>query len=474
MKKFLRVLRALCLVTVLGVSCLTLTSCDEEDSAHTITFYSSMGDKLLETLEVAKKDFAKKFPGWQIKVVNPGNGYDGTRSAIIGDLQANSQPDLAYCYPDHVAQYLETGKVTNIAKFINSTETLTANVLQGEEWVSKTFDNEIIGYTEDEIADFVEGYYNEGFATNYANYDKYGYAATDMLTVPFQKSTEILYYNADALHELKVEVPTTWDELWDVCRLAKKKWPKCIPLGYDSESNWFITMCEQNGWDYTSAQEPHYLFDNDNTEAWLTQLREYYKEGLFTTSEIYGGYSSNLFKNGYQTGSVFSIGSSGGASYQNPGKKFKYGVAPLPGSVVNAETGEVNAAAISQGPSLVMFKTAAENADEKELMTWEFVKILLDPVFQAKFAGKTGYMPARKSSYETDFYVDLFENNPDDIIVRTVLCAKDTVESQFTSPAFKGSSTARTQVGTVIIYVAMGQKTADVALRDAAKKCGVK
>jgi multiple sugar transport system substrate-binding protein len=287
--------------------------------------------------------------------------------------------------------------------------------------------------------------------------------------VPFQKSTEILYYNADALHELKVEVPTTWDELWDVCRLAKKKWPKCIPLGYDSESNWFITMCEQNGWGYTSAQNPHYLFNNAQTQAWLTELNGYFNEGLFTTQEIYGAYSSNLFTKGAETGSILSIGSSGGASYQDPGTKFDWGVAPIPGSKL--ADGTVVKKAISQGPSLVMFETSATNADEKQLMTWEFVKFLLDPQYQCKFAGTSGYMPARISAYEVPYYQELLEDTTN-IVVATVLCAKTMTDNYYTSPAFVGSSTARTQVGAALQYAVMGTKSATAALADAAKKCG--
>ena len=364
MKNILRVLKTICLATVLGVACLSLTSCDEKDSAHTITFYTSMGDKLLNTLEVAKKEFAEKFPGWQVEVVNPGGGYDGTRSAIVGDLQANSQPDLAYCYADHVAQYLVTSKVTNMANYINNSNKLTVNVKEGDDYVSKTYD-EIVGYTAEEVADFVEGYYKEGFASNYANYSTYGYSENDILTVPFQKSTEILYYNAEALIELgyyeekdgkKIATPpATWDELWEICRAAKAKWPNSTPMGYDSESNWFITMCEQNGWGYTSASEPHYLFNNAEAQAWLGELNSYFNEKLFTTQEIYGAYSSNLFTKGAETGSILSIGSSGGASYQDPGTKFKWGVAPIPGSV--QEDGSVVRKAISQGPSLCLFKS---------------------------------------------------------------------------------------------------------------------
>lgn len=473
MKNIAKILRTLCLVMVLSVAGLSLTACDEEeeiDAAHTIYFYNTMGTALQDALKASIAEFEEKFPGWTVKAPQIG-GYDEVRSSIITDLQGGTQPDLAYCYSDHVAQYLVTGKVVNMNKFINSTEKLTANVLSGEEWVSKQYD-EVIGYNATEVADFVKGYYEEGYAENYANYAKYGYAAKDMLTLPFQKSTEVLYYNADALKALGKEVPTTWDELWDVCAAAKAKWPTVTPLGYDSESNWFITMCEQNGWGYTSAEEGnHYLFKNAETTAWLTKLADYYNKGYFTTQEIYGSYSSNLFVKGVEeSGTIFSIGSSGGASYQAT-DAFEWGVAPIPGSKL--ADGTVSNKAISQGPSLVMFETSAENATEKQLMTWEYVKILLDPEYQMKFAGVSGYMPARMSTYEIPSYQEQLEDSSN-IVAVTVLVAKAMAEQDiyFTSPAFVGSSTARDQVGVALRYVVTGSKSAEAALTEAARKCG--
>lgn len=495
MKNIAKILRTLCLVMVLSVAGLTLTACDEEeqiDAAHTIFFYNTMGTNLQEPLKASIKEFEEKFPGWTVKAPQIG-GYDEVRSSIISDLQGGTQPDLAYCYADHVAQYLVTGKVVNMNKYINNTNNLNVNVLvdaENGEWGSKEYG--VIGYTAEEVADFVPGYYAEGLATNYSNYEKYGYTAEDMLTLPFQKSTEVLYYNADALIELghfkevtiegvaqpvKVATPpTTWDELWEICEEAKEKgktdprWSKVTPLGYDSESNWFITMCEQNGWGYTSADSSnHYLFNNEKTAAWLDQLADYYNKGYFTTQEIYGSYSSNLFVKGIEEGgTIFSIGSSGGASYQAT-EKFEWGVAPLPGSKLEDNT--INNAAISQGPSLVMFDTSAENAAEKQLMTWEYVKILLSPKYQYKFAGVSGYMPARLSTYDDPDYIkDLADE--DNIAAVTCLVAKSMTDRYFTSPAFVGSSTARDQVGVALRYVITGSKTATAALTEAARKCG--
>ena len=42
----------------------------------------------------------------------------------------------------------------------------------------------------------------------------------------------------------------------------------------------------------------------------------------------------------------------------------------------------------------------------------------------------------------------------------------------FTSPAFIGSSTARTQVGNVVLYTLKGSKSAEKALQDALANCG--
>jgi multiple sugar transport system substrate-binding protein len=90
-----------------------------------------------------------------------------------------------------------------------------------------------------------------------------------MYTLPLSKSTEVLYYDATFFAANGLTVPTTWDEMEATCAALKALDPNCIPLGYDSESNWFITMCEQLNSDYTTAKgddpEDHFLFNNEAT-----------------------------------------------------------------------------------------------------------------------------------------------------------------------------------------------------------------
>lgn len=491
MSKIRKSFKVLIMVLVLFVSVFAATACGKEDKSKTIVFYHTMGDSLQSVLQTAVSKFEAKFPGWKVEHSQIG-GYDDVKSAIVADLQGQTQPNLAYCYADHVAQYLTTKKVIDFSKYINNTDEIdvvkTNYVMEDGEYKLDEDGNKIVegtetvkekvGYTAEEVADFVTGYYNEGFATNYANYTKYGYADTAILTVPFVKSTELLYYNKTALKaagivdgEGKPKVPETWDELWADAAIIKAKYPNSTPVGYDSEANWFITMCEQNGWGYTSASEPYYLFDNAGAKGWLETLVDYYDRGLVTTQTDYKAYTSNLFKKGAETGATFCIGSSGGANHQLPDNNaFEWGIAKIPGSKMADDS--IVYKSISQGPSLCMFYEDSENAEQKALMTWEFVKCLLEPEFLASFSIASGYNPPRKSVFEIPAYEKHL--NGTSITAAAANVASTMSNDFFTSPAFVGSSTARTQVGNVLVYSMTGQKTAEKALKDAYTNCGGK
>ena len=469
MNKQLRKLAVLILAILTG---LLLVGCSKEtetvtDYEHTIVFYSTQGDALQKVTQNAIDAFEAKYPGWTVYHTQVG-GYDDVKKKIISDLGGKLQPDLAYCYADHVAQYIETQKVVDMSLLINAGEK-TIHV-KGEDGAYSQELTVQLGYTAEEIADFVPGYYKEGYASNYAEYEKNGYASDSMLTMPFVKSTELLYYNKSALDALGLQPAQTWDELWQQAELIHKKWPTATPLGYDSEANWFITMCEQNGWGYTQAANPHYLFKNADTQAWLEQLADYYDKGYITTQAESGAYTSNLFVKGVEDGGiVYCIGSSGGASYQQT-SKFEWGITRIPYSTTEKE-GVNNKAVISQGPSLVMFKTdRSSNVEEKEVMTFLFMKELLDPTFQAAFSIAAGYNPCRQSAYDVPAYVKHLQGTTATAIACVV--AKTLNDDFYTSPAFVGSSEARTQVGNALVFALTGEKEAAKALADAYKNCG--
>ncbi|MBQ9114996.1 MAG: extracellular solute-binding protein, partial [Clostridia bacterium] len=252
----------------------------------------------------------------------------------------------------------------------------------------------------------------------------------------------------------------------------------CIPLGYDSEANWFITMCEQYGSPYTSAEEGnHFLFNNDTNKSFVKMFREWHKKGYVTTQEIYGGYTSGLFVEQVETNSYMSIGSSAGATLQRPAKDeatnsypFEVGITTIP------QVNPSNPKVISQGPSLCIF--GKENPQEV-IASWLFVKFLTTTVgFQAEFSMASGYVPVIKSVGDNQVYANyLNKANGGEYIA--ALSAKVCLEQEsayYTSPAFNGSSKARDEVGNLMIKC-LTENTNDVdalinqAFIDAVDEC---
>ena len=395
----------------------------------TIKFYHTMGENLRTVLDAYIVEFNKIYPNITIQHEQVGS-YDDVRNQISKEIPAGLQPNIAYCYPDHVALY-------NIAKAVQTLDTLIASTATVTRADGTT---ETIGLTAEQLADFIPGYYNEGKQ----------FGDDKMYSMPFSKSTEVLYYNKTFFDKHNLKVPTTWDEMEAVMKQIVAIDPTAIPLGYDSESNWFITMCEQMGSDYTSATGEHFLFDNETNRNFIKRFREWYQAGYVTTQEILGSYTSSLFTTTDVIKSYMSIGSSAGATHQRPAKvngayPFEVGIAPIP--QIDASKPKV----ISQGPSVTILK---DDNPQEVLASWLFVKYLTTSVdFQAEFSMASGYVPVLKSVGEHPVYKAEFldlANGGEYIAALSAKVCLTQADAYYTSPAFNGSSKARTQVGTLL------------------------
>ena len=415
-----------------------------------------MGSNLTAVLDTYIAEFNKLYPNIHVEYTSVGN-YDDVRDQVSTEITVGTQPNIAYCYPDHVALYNLAQVVATLDNLIASQETVTR--ADGT--------TEILGLTDEQKADFIEGYYNEGM--------QFGDGL--MYTMPLSKSTEVLYYNKTFFDENGLTVPTTWEEMEAVCAKIKEIDPNSIPLGYDSEANWFITMCEQYGSPYTSATGDHFLFNNEQNRAFVKMFREWYQKGYLTTQTLYGAYTSGLFVSTTETKSYMSIGSSAGATYQRPAANadgtypFEVGIATIP------QVSEDNRKVISQGPSVCIF----EKANPQEVVaSWLFVKFLTTNVnFQAEFSMASGYVPVLKSVSDNEVYA-AFLDSADGGDYISALSAKVCLEQEdayYTSPAFNGSSTARDQVGMLLAKCLTADDGGDVdamlesAFQDAVDEC---
>ena len=449
MKKLISILLVLTCLFGLSAANADDFSAGYDGSDVTITFYHTMGANLTAVLDQYIAEFNTLYPNIHVEYSSEG-GYDDVRDKVSTQITVGAQPNIAYCYPDHVALY-------NLAMAVQTLDELIAS-----ETVMTRADGttETLGLTAEQKADFIEGYYNEGAQLGDGL----------MYTMPISKSTEVLYYNKTFFDANGLTVPTTWDELEAVCAKIKEIDPMSIPLGYDSEANWFITMTEQYASPYTSATEPHFLFDNETNRAFIKKFREWYEKGYLTTQTLYGAYTSGLFVSTNEVKSYMSIGSSAGAVHQRPAigadgnYPFEVGIASIP------QVSQDNRKVISQGPSVCIFK---KSNPQEVIASWLLVKYLTTTVeFQAEFSMASGYVPVLKSVSENPFYAE-FLANADGGNYISALAAKvclEQADAYYTSPAFNGSSEARSQVGDLLCACLTGVGDADAVIEDAFEK----
>lgn len=430
-----------------------------DGSAVTIKFYHTMSTtNLTPVLDQYITSFNEIYPNITVEYTSVGS-YDDVRNQIKTEIAIGNQPNLAYCYPDHVALYNKAKAVISLDNLINS------QVSDGKDG--------IIGLTQAQKDDFIEAYYNEGKQ----------FADGRMYTLPFSKSTEVLYYNKTFFTANNLSVPDHWFSTGDddktsleyVCQAIKTIDPNSTPLGYDSSANWFITMCEQLEIPYTSATGDHFLFNNADAKAFVNKFKDWSKKGYVTTQKLLGTYTSSIFKetDPSKQKSYMSIGSSAGATHQRPDKvggnyPFDVGIAEIPQANANHKR------VISQGPSVCIFR----NSDPQKVMaSWLFLKYLTTSVeFQAEFSLASGYVPVLKSVKQNETFAEKLEarNGGDNISSLSAYVCMEQVANYFTSPAFVGSSEARDQVGGIIdamLADITDKKNIDTVFADAITEC---
>jgi len=426
----------------------TSSNSDKNQSQKvTVTFWHTMGKTNQELLQTMIKAFNDKYPDIEIKESSAAGGYEDLQTLILKNVSTHNLPTMAFCYPDHVAQYLESGNggiVTDLQDFINDPE-LGFKVEEGSH-------KNDAGKTLSGVDDFVPTFWEEG-----CNYQKSG-----VYSVPFAKSTEALFYNKDVFDANGWEVPKTWDQMWALCQTIRETYSEdevVAPLGYDSDSNLFISLCQQMGIPYTSATGDHYLFDNPQAKAMVRDLKTKYDKKYFITKGSSGNntYTSSKFTSGEI---LMSIGSTGGTQY-NGTQNFEVGVAEVPAYDLNSP------AIISQGPSICIFNDASK---EEQRAAWQFYKFISSAENSTKYAVSTGYQPVRLSSYETETYKD-FSHETTNLMNKVASLSSSLLDSYFNSPVFVGSATARKEVGSLVTSVLLGSKSVDDAFTQALSNC---
>jgi hypothetical protein len=235
----------------------------------------------------------------------------------------------------------------------------------------------------------------------------------------------------------------------------------------------------QRGIDYTTADatgSSHFLFvgsDGNPLPALQSFATEVYNlttndDGILVTQGSYGSYASDLFK---KNKVMFTVGSTGGSAYNEPNGTFQCGIVAVPCYHGIKKY-------IMQGPSLCFFNT---KDTAKEKATWEFYsKYISDASMNAALALENSYDPVKTASYSTDNYkewtalgLDASGNENIDAALqyRIPNLTKTLKDNYMTSPVFIGSSTARTEIGSIISYTKENNGDISKAIKTAYQNC---
>ena len=417
-----------------------------------ITFWHTMGKSTGQTaLNSIITEFNKIYP--HIKVTNTQQGgYDELNEAINNNISTGNLPTMAYCYEDHVAGYIDHNAVLDMTPYINDETYGLGKNPTGYDLGDKGVD------------DMISGYWKAGSS----------YATAGTYSLPWSKSTEVLFYNKKVFDDKGWNVPSTWDELWDLCATIKADPDYAADdkycLGWDSDANLLITSFAQKGLPYTTAtpegSNSHFTFNTAENKALVSELKGYYDKKYFCTkgTTANNSYTSTLFT----AGTVLMTVSSTGGTSRCYTENFTTGVAGIPQYDLN------NKKMISQGPSVTFFKKGSTKA--QRTAAWLFYKFATNTLNSANFVADQGYSPVRNSSYSAAPLTDQEEWTASKALVGTVYnyigdADNGYTTGQFTSPAFKGSSTGRTEMDGLLSAVLLGTKTVDKAFDDAMSNC---
>lgn len=416
----------------------------DDSQDYTVTFWHAMGEINQTLLQTWIDDFEALYPNIDVVEVATSVGdYTGLANAVSLSIAAGDEPDIVQSYPDHVARYASANAPLALNDFIS---------------------NPNFGFTEAEQADFLPGLWAEG-----SSYDLEG----TFLSLPFTKSSEAFFYRVDYFEEKGYDVPTTWDEVFEIAEQIKEDEPTAIPFGYDSDENLFITASEQYPAAYTGLSKTtneetgvetlkgEVLFNNEDSYEMAEYFKDKVDRGLMATRTLSGAYASDAMKAGDTT--YMYVGSTGGTKYAYDGMAdddvfyedgYRVGVSTVPAF------SDDNKAQIQQGPNINLFR---KDDEQQMIASWLFAKYLVSPEVTAELGVKTGYAPVRTSAYETDIWTDYvagIETNPttmEDAIAKLIKESIELFENNgeifFTSAVFNLSSKTRSEVGNLLVKI---------------------
>ena len=351
-----------------------------------ITFWHAMNGEQEKALQKLTKEFTDKNTNIKITLQNQ-SSYPDLQQKITATLASPKDlPTITQAYPDWMINAVQDNLLVDLEAYINNDKL--------------KFDN-----YDDILPSFRESSKIDGKI--------YG--------IPFNKSTEVIWYNKTLFDELNIKPPTSYEELTKVAKEIKDK-KGIVGAGFDSLNTYYTTFLKREG----VVFDPKF---NPTSEASVKAVN-YYLDG------IKGGYFRIAGTDKYLSGPFANetvamyIGSNAGETFvkQGVGDKFEVGVAPYPSKP-----------SLQQGTDVYMFSSATS---EQRTAAYEYLKFMTTKESQITWAKETGYIPVRKSAIDSEEY-----KNSGSLIAPIL---SEATNDLYTNPILSGADSAFRESGNVL------------------------
>lgn len=351
-----------------------------------ITFWHAMNGEQEKALQKLTKEFTDKNTNIKVTLQNQ-SSYPDLQQKITATLASPKDlPTITQAYPDWMLNAVQDNLLVDLGAYINNDKL--------------KFDN-----YDDILSSFRESSKIDGKI--------YG--------IPFNKSTEVIWYNKTLFDELNIKPPTSYEELTKVAKEIKDK-KGIVGAGFDSLNTYYTTFLKKEGVVFDSKFDP----TSDASVKAVNYYLDGIKEGYFRIAGT-DKFLSGPFGNGTL---AMYIGSNAGESFvkQSVGDKFEVGAAPYPSKP-----------SLQQGTDVYMFSSATS---EQRTAAYEYLKFMTTTESQITWAKETGYIPVRKSAIDSDQY-----KNSGSLIAPILA---EATSDLYTNPILSGADSAFRESGTVL------------------------
>lgn len=360
-------------VGILGTSLLVGCSGGNQASETEITFWHSMGGKGGEAINQLVEEFNDSQD--DIRVVAEFQGeYDDAINKLKSSALSHSGPDIMQVYEIGTKWMMDSGYAIPMQELIDE-------------------DGYDISHLEENIVDY--------YTVN-----------GDLYSMPFNTSTPILYYNKTAFEEAGLdpeEAPNDFNQILEYSnKLATNG-----RYGFSMQIyGWFFEQfLLKQGLDYANegngrtGHATEVLFDENGGAL---NIIDGWKNLVDSEGIISFGRDGDAVKDAFASGKVAMTIASTASLAEIKSKidgSFELGTAYFP-TVTSQDNGGVSIG----GASLWVMDNGD---DEKAKAAFEFIKFMVSPESQAKWAQATGYFSVTKDAYEIPSMIEHLNNNPE-------------------------------------------------------------